>query len=320
MGELQRASGEAMADAMMEGRMRPAWGPAKGGHDRELRRLRTLTLRASAVALAAWAASGSAEAQTLGLCRFDLATLRFAGEPVTQATCLLRRVRPRGAGSDVQRLPAWLAGHVGQPTGIAPAKLASYLTREGVEAEGALGGAVTSVDIPQRVYFVIHDTSSPEMAGPFPPSINAATWPGNNLQGWAPTALRVNLITSRDGRSRTLRNLAMERPRAATKLEVATGLAASKAFLHVENIQPRIKPAGSWGWMAPTPGFPSEQLDRLALLYVTASVRSGRWLVPAFHFNVDQNGPAGAPHDDPQNFDLPGWAAAVERIAAEVSG
>ena len=63
---------------------------------------------------------------------------------------------------------------------------------------------------------------------------------------------------------------------------------------------------------SPSPGFTAQQLDRLALLYVAASVRRGQWLLPAFHAAID----AGIPnaHDDPQNFDLDGWLASLERL------
>ena len=47
-------------------------------------------------------------------------------------------------------------------------------------------------------------------------------------------------------------------------------------------------------------------MDRLALLYVAASVRKHEWLIPSFHAPMDamlQNA-----HDDPQNFDLDCWA------------
>ena len=52
-------------------------------------------------------------------------------------------------------------------------------------------------------------------------------------------------------------------------------------------------------------GFSEKQMDRLALVYIAASVRRGSWLIPAFHATVD----AGIPnaHDDPQNFDLQLW-------------
>lgn len=83
---------------------------------------------------------------------------------------------------------------------------------------------------------------------------------------------------------------------------------------HVENIQPRIKPVGSWAWRAPSPGFSPAQQRRLAEAYLVASLRSGRWLIPAFHYNIDKGGPTGEPHDDPQEFDLNAWAVHVQAV------
>ena len=55
------------------------------------------------------------------------------------------------------------------------------------------------------------------------------------------------------------------------------------------------------------------QYDRLELIYVIASVRSGRWLIPAFHVAIDFGIRGG--HDDPQNFDIAAFAASIERLA-----
>jgi hypothetical protein len=108
------------------------------------------------------------------------------------------------------------------------------------------------------------------------------------------------------------------RTKPATKLE-QTNLAggARKLFAHVENVQPRIKPAGSWAWIAPEPGFSPAQEKRLALAYVVASLRAGRWLIPAYHFNIDQGLPDV--HDDPQNADLGRWVGVVEAVVAEIA-
>ena len=77
------------------------------------------------------------------------------------------------------------------------------------------------------------------------------------------------------------------------------------------------------GWVcrndriAPEPGLTDAQLDRLALVYVAASVRRGAWLIPAFHAAVE----AGIPeaHDDPQNFDLARWAERLGRLIGELA-
>ena len=121
------------------------------------------------------------------------------------------------------------------------------------------------------------------------------------------------MIVSRDGRSKVFRDWGAARPLAAVKLELQANSAPSKKFFaHVENVQPRLKPPNIFAWIAPTPGFSAKQEERLALAYVVASFRAGKWLVPAYHFNIDEGLPDG--HDDPQNSDLASWAGKVEQI------
>jgi hypothetical protein len=66
--------------------------------------------------------------------------------------------------------------------------------------------------------------------------------------------------------------------------------------------------------LAPNPGFTAAQYDRLALLYTIASVRAGHWLIPAFHAALDADIRNG--HDDPLNFDVASFAAALDRLIA----
>jgi hypothetical protein len=66
--------------------------------------------------------------------------------------------------------------------------------------------------------------------------------------------------------------------------------------------------------LAPDPGFTPAQYDRLALLYIAASVRKGTWLIPAFHAVLDTGFANG--HDDPQNFSLADWSASLSRLQA----
>lgn len=281
---------------------------------------RHMCLLAALATLLLSIAAQPSTAKELGLCKFDAKTLAFAGTPTQQAACLLRRVKPKGAGSDPQTIPTWLSDRVGKDTKISPTSFTAFLASRNIDPN-ALGGPIQAVDLPEKRYLVIHDTSSPELKNvkDFPPGMDQADWPGNSLKGWASTALRVNVITNRAGQSRTLRDFKATRPKPATKLEEAGKLPqARKVFVQIENIQPRIKPKGSWAYVAPTPGFSAAQMERLALIYVAASIRSGRWLIPAFHFNLDQGIKGG--HDDPQNFDLPAWSKAVAAIVTELGG
>lgn len=240
----------------------------------------------------------------------------FATTEVDQlARCLLRPVRIYGnLGPAPATLPGPLNALIGQPIDITQEKLRSYLTAHGI-TEASIGGPL-STPIPMARYFVIHDTSSPYLRNEeFPANINEATWRGNNLTNWA--RLRVaHLYVNRLGDSATAVNF--ERPVRATKYEFR-GPGRRGRFVHVELIQPRRRdPAGGLNndAIAPSPGFTSKQLDRLALLYVAASVRRGQWLLPGFHAAID----AGIrdAHDDPQKFDLDVWLASLQTLLTEL--
>jgi hypothetical protein len=91
-------------------------------------------------------------------------------------------------------------------------------------------------------------------------------------------------------------------------------------FLHTESIQPRRHdPAGGPknDAIAPMPGLTQAQYDRLALLYIVASVRAGEWMIPAFHASIDDGLSDG--HDDPQNFDLNRFDNTLDKILKELN-
>jgi hypothetical protein len=259
------------------------------------------------------AAAGAAQ---YGGCKFDSATGQFAGSTADQLRCLLKRVRVKGAGADVQPIPTWLQSNAGKPVSITSERVRAFLQQQSVE--NAVTAAVAVGDRPAVRYFVIHDTSSPEIsAAAFPANMNEESYSANSLNGWASMTGRVNLITSRTGRSRLIVDWGAARSRPATKIE-QTNMASAwrRAFVHVENIQPRLKPAHSWAWVAPQPGLTPAQEQRLALAYVVASFRAGRWLVPAYHFNIDQGLPDG--HDDPQQMDLQSWTQRVSDLVTAI--
>jgi hypothetical protein len=90
-------------------------------------------------------------------------------------------------------------------------------------------------------------------------------------------------------------------------------------FLHVELVQPRRRdPAGGArnDAIAPQPGFTETQYRRLAEAYVAASLRTGTWLIPAYHAVLDNGLPDG--HDDPQNFDLPAWDGQLAAVLSQL--
>jgi hypothetical protein len=104
-----------------------------------------------------------------------------------------------------------------------------------------------------------------------------------------------------------------------TKFEQAANFsgALKGLFLHVELIQPRRSGRGRYNdAQSPDPAFTSAQYDRLALVYVIASVRAQRWLIPAYHAALDADIRNG--HDDPLNFDPESFAESIEALVKKL--
>jgi hypothetical protein len=272
--------------------------------------------------LAALFFAAPAAAEEIGECHFDPQTLSFAGTPAEQATCLLRKVRLLGE-TEPQPLPPVLRDLLessGTPSAAqTAAAIAGFPEPYRAYAQGHRNRPVaqTAAGLAAR-YFVIHDTSTPfygEQSFPrhldrdhrindFAPYIDGTfaeqpvahiflsrygqIWAGHDFsEGWRATKLESRMI----------------------------GPAARGRFVHVELIQPRRFLKGYSDrehTHGPIPGFSAAQYRQLAALYVYASARAGHWLIPAFHAAVD----AGIPeaHDDPQNFELEKFAAALEAL------
>lgn len=283
--------------------------------------MRTLAI---ASILVASALAAPVHAEEIGECRFDRETLIFAGTPVEQATCLLRHVGLL-AERTPQPLPPIFARLLASDTGpTAPMKEAALATFP----EPYQAFARTYADAPlsrtngglPALYFVIHDTSEPFYGDePFPRHLDT-DWRVNSFAnymngtfGKEPVA---HIFLSRYGQ--IWAGHEFQEPWRATKLEsYVVGVASRGRFLHIETVQPRRFLPGysdrghTYG---PTPGFSDAQYRQLAALYVYASARAGRWLIPAQHDTVD----AGIPdaHDDPQNFELTRFAAEIEKLVS----
>lgn len=298
--------------------------------------------------LVAMSSLHSVHGQAAPSCGFNKNTLKFSGtSELDYAKCLLRKVGEGGSlGPTLKTLPEPLETLIGKPVAANDAAhkqlkiaLRSYLAKHGI-AEADIGGSLDAPlsrarnndpSAPMATYFVIHDTSTPNMCdvARFPDDINESswTWAGkrwNDVNQYK-NAEEAHLHITRDGQSIAPSQRSFATPWRATRIELPRhDVRAKGLFLHIENVQPRRcaeqPPAHCYrtnpktgarecrldSKVGPEPGFSDAQLDRLALVYLAASVRRKQWLVPAFHAALDAGIPGG--HDDPQNFDLDRWA------------
>ncbi|WP_290644295.1 hypothetical protein [Aquabacterium sp.] len=244
-----------------------------------------------------------------------------------QSACLLRTVHVGGVvDAAPAKIPDGMRHLVDRPMRVWKDALRKHIALSGL-TEKALGG---SLDAPlssvlredggriSAHYFVIHDTSWPWLdAQPFPIDTDSQV---NDLGFYAHASTAMaHVFVNRLGK--TLTTHEFEEPWRATKLEnKVIGLHSRGLFLHVELVQPRRRdtngPAGNDA-LAPEPGFTTAQYDTLALLYMAASVRAGFGLVPGLHAAIDDGLTGG--HDDPQNFQLEEFAAALIRLQTRLS-
>lgn len=261
----------------------------------------------------------------MGPCDFDVGLSSFAGSPAEQALCLVTPVLKGGKlGERLTILPEPLQ-QVGQPHGLPEREALRELLRErGLED---MFGAGLSRPVSHAhdddplsrpmTYFVIHDTSSPNYLNkPLPSDIDTDS-NINNLQRYACSNKieRAHIFINRMGEILHPHDFSV--PWRATKFETATNFAHALRglFLHNELIQPRQRDPNWRGFndfKAPEPGFSPAQYDALALVYVVASVRTGFWMIPAYHSVLDEG--IYNKHDDPQNFDLSAFADSVGRL------
>ncbi len=240
------------------------------------------------------------------------------GTPTEQARCLLRPVGKYGIlGPSRISLPIPFENLMGKRVSLSARALRKFLATKQIE-ESDLGGSVYD-KVSQNDkktsarYFVIHDTGTPtlEKDSVFPPDMNDAIWSFNDF-GYYPALAHV--LINRVGASAT--KVDFNTPLATTQYEKEnqerTGL-----FLSVSMIQPRMRDETGLDALAPEEGFTLAQYDRLALLYVSASVRKGYWLVPAFRAAVDAG--LSEAHDAPQRFDLNLWAERLALLTTELN-
>ena len=296
--------------------------------------MKTSTPMRCALALALALMSGASSA--LRAVQSGTSPCSFSGPEVEQAKCLLRHVRKYGeVERDPATLPPSLERLIGRETSptVTAESLGRYLAAHEIKEE-EIGGPLsrpvskTSAGTP-AAYFIIHDTSDPtyERRDAFPPAgMDTGSWTGNSfgryLNPTGCTARRHNprarcepvahVFVNRVGQSVTGHDFSQGWR--STQYENQS-TARRGLFLAVENVQPRRKDARGIDAEAPDPGLSDAQLDRLALVYVAASVRRGHWLIPALHGVMDIG--VGS-HDDPQNFDLGRWAERLDALLQSI--
>ena len=264
--------------------------------------------------------------KNMGPCNFDPVELRFAGDAEQQARCLLSPVYKIGhLGPPLESLPPALKDRVGRTSGLPARETLLALLRE-QNLDNDFGGQLAQPvarahdndpQAPTTRYMVIHDTSSPNLRGrPWPKDIDEARSINELLRYSCSNKIeRAHVFINRTGAMLHPHDFAV--PWRATKFEMAVqfGTALKGLFLHVELIQPRRsepRRGRNNDFQAPQPGFTPAQYDRLALIYVIASVRAGAWLIPAFHAVIDEG--IRDKHYDPQNFELDAFAGSLERL------
>jgi hypothetical protein len=258
---------------------------------------------------------------------------------IDQAKCLLRQPKIFGnVGLTLTSLPAPFDQLLTRPTiDISKEQLRRYLQAQGIN-EADIGGSLdnpvsrTNNNNPSAElarYFIIHDTSTPNLGNAnFPNNINQSSWEFNNFNKYGSGEKSpAHIIINRVGESVTRKDFNI--PWRSTKRESDQFCGVNKCkglFLAVELVQPRkcqpnagqiqCSPPTKNDAKSPDPGFTKAQLDRLAVVYVAASVRRGKWLIPAFHVVLDQIVQGG--HDDPQNFNLDQWSKQLNDILTEI--
>lgn len=251
-------------------------------------------------------------------CKFDKGKLAFVGTPLEQARCLLRFVKRGGNVDDVAAtLPAILETLLTDPAAVAitSSQLRQYLAKHNIP-ESSVGGRVdkpvsradsNDANAPLARYFLIHDTSAKlDSSQSFDPNfINTYKWSGNNLSSLERGKTHVYITRMGD----TLTDADYQTAWRATQFELRDTIFRGLC-LHHELVQPRKGP-GKSDIESPNPGFTQVQYERLSLQYIIASVRSGSWMIPAFHCVLDLG---IGDHDDPQRFDIGMWGATLEAM------
>ena len=264
-----------------------------------------------------------ANGQTILSQKFDTITMTFKGSKTEQAMYLLRYVKKYAElGENLKELPPFLNQILsGKKKVVSVKTFKKYLKKIKIDYLNTGG----NIDLPVSKsenkilanYFVIHDASNfvkNDSTDTFPSNVNDADYRSNKLEFYKAFE-HSHVFVNRLGESMTCNDF--NKAIRATKFEnkkynPTLGGKAIGNFIHIELIQPRMADKGKKNdAIAILPGFTDAQYQKLALLYFTASVRKGDWLVPTFHAVLDQNFEDG--HDDPQHFELEKFVFELEK-------
>lgn len=254
---------------------------------------------------------------------FSKDIMEYKGNKKEQAGLLLRRVERWGKVKEKKAtIDSAFLNLLDMKINFDSNNLRNYLTSLKLtenEVGGNLGKSISAISVNGKLikarYFVIHDASTPVFKNTFPDNINDTTWLYNKAKSWSKKITHAYL--TRTGELKTVTDFS--NGLRATKFELRIlGKKSKGLFIHVELIQPRVYPPGTVvsAPIAPEPGFTLIQYQRLALLYICASLRKGEWLVPAYHVNIDEGLNDG--HDDPQNFDLLSFTTEVLNLKSKL--
>ena len=235
--------------------------------------------------------------KTMGPCGFDPTTMSFQGEPAEQAKCLMRGMdQSRNLAPPVESLPPAAYRPRRHRTRPAQPRGAEHIP---VQARSGMGFRRLSVDAgvarqrqrSGRADGALFRHSRHQRAEFRPPLLSRRRrWrlqdqqsrPSSNARTAGERRMSSSTVPAACC-SITSCPFPGARPNSSRR-RISAG-ALKGLFLHVELIQPR-RAAGHGrrnDAQSPTPAFTTAQYDRLALLYVIASVRASRWLIPAYH-------------------------------------
>lgn len=267
--------------------------------------------------------------------QFDFKNLKYLGTVEQQCEILLRRPL---RGGHVEKKKTYIDSAflrlITQKLNIGKTKLKNYLNRHLID-ENDIGGSIDnkistiinpSTRLPDTAkYFIFHDVSYEQPGIEFPTNIDSLSYQANQFSYWtkvqkAQKEVLAHVFVNRLGESQTYADFS--KPCLTTKFENSKynkQFSLKGLFLGVELVQPRLRPNARTKYysIAPTEGFTAKQYERLAIIYIAASVRKGSWLIPAFHICIDELLDPNS-HDDPQKFELTNFTDSVLRIMEDI--